>query len=469
MPRHTAFFAICLFGLITTSALVGCPSTTPVKQDEAVASAEMTPQDASAPPEAAMQPEPPPPEPAPQQTGSTGGGGDGSIAGHYKEAIRLSDQEPLQALKELEQVLQKDARQYRAWYNIGVLQDRLNNLAGSQIAYTNALRIKPDFAPATINLMRVFLRRNQDAEAMNLIAQKIREYPQEMSFQNAMIYLYIRQGRLEQAEQMARTLRKKDEKNAETILNMGLVWYKQRKYELSRTAFSLAADADKNLAEPHYYLGFAYQQLKDISSAITHLQKAIERRKAYPEAHNFLGILLMERGKVREALEHFRSAVRYAPRMWDARRNLGIALNATQDTKGALEAFLQLNRENPAYTDVHYNLGILYLDHNIGGNERAVPISRFAQAIPPDVQGDKNVLRTVDEISRYASAAYHLQAYVSRKSDLPSDAPAHRYLQDANKRQEATKKSLDRIIQGIRRKRLKGTKTPPRKAPPPRR
>ncbi|MCB9637579.1 MAG: tetratricopeptide repeat protein [Myxococcales bacterium] len=436
--------------LLSFLLLAGCPNKTVVKKDESATADAGALAKADAGPPEASGPEPTPEPPAKVDNSQ-------EVKERFKSAMSAAEKDPLQALKGLEQVLQTDPKNHKAWYNIGVLQDRLNNPTGSRMAYMNALRIKPDFVPAAMNLMRVYLRQNRSSEAMSLIVEKSREYPKELAFQNALIYLYIRQGQLSRAEQMARALRRKDEKNAQAILNLGLVWYKQEKYELARTALSLAADADKKMAEPHYYLGFTYKKLKDVSSAITHLEKAIKLRNAFPEAHNLLGVLLMERGKVRDAEPHFRTAVEFAPRMWEARLNFGIVLNATQKYKESLEAFLKLLQDNPSYVDAHYNIGILHLDRDLR-IQRAMPVSRFMKEVPPDVQNEKRVARVVDGIARFATAAYHLQAYINQKRGLASDAPVHSYLADANKQLASFRKRLDSTIKSIRRQRLRKAK-----------
>ena len=454
--RHVGWWVVWLSAWLGVAVLVGCPNQTVVKQDEtlnaegaAVASADGGTTEEI--PE--VTPEPEPVKAADPQEGSKE---------RFKAALDAAKQDPLQALKELEQVLQNDPKNHKAWYNIGVLQDRLNNPMGSRTAYTNALRIKPDFVPATMNLMRVHLRQGRTNEAMELIADKSRSFPQELAFQNALIYLYIQQGQLSRAEQMARTLRQKDEKNAQAILNLGLIWYKQEKFELARTAFTLSADADKTFAEPLYYLGFAYKKLNDVSSAITFLEKAVKLRHEFPEAHNFLGVLLLERGKLREAVPHFRAAVDLAPRMWEARLNYGIVLNASQQYKESLEVFQKLLQDNPSYVDAHYNIGILHLDRDLR-IQRAMPTDRFLREAPPDVQSEKRIVAIMDGISRFSTAAYHLQAYINQKSGVGSDAPVHRYLADANKQIASLRKRLDSTIKSIRRARLRKTKQPPKR------
>ncbi len=454
--HRVGWWLVCLGAWLAGVILVGCPNQKVVKQDEsinadggAIASADAGTVEATV----ESAPEPEPVKAADPQEGNKE---------RFKTALNTAEKDPLQALKELEQVLQNDPKNHKAWYNIGVLQDRLNNPMGSRTAYTNALRIKPDFVPATMNLMRVYLRQGRNSEAMELVADKSRTFPQELAFQNALIYLYIQQGQLSRAEQMARDLRKKDEKNAQAILNLGLVWYKQEKYELARTAFTLAADADKTFAEPLYYLGFAYKKLNDVSSAITFLEKAVKIRHAFPEAHNFLGVLLLERGKLREAIPHFRAAVDLAPRMWEARLNYGIVLNASQQYKESLEVFQKLLQDNPSYIDAHYNMGILHLDRDLR-IQRAMPTDRFLRDVPPDVQNEKRIVTIVDGISRFSTAAYHLQAYINQKRGVSSDAPVHRYLADANKQLTSLRKRLDSTIKSIRRARLRKSKKPPKR------
>lgn len=468
MKHITSPISFGLLALGTLFCFAGCPNNSVLKQNsggdstEKVSSstADASTGTSATPPEkkVVVEAAAPPPRPRPVATG-------GSVEEQFEQAVKLASTQPADAIKLLQEVLSKQPRSYQAWYNIGVLYDRMGNMPSAENGYNKALEIKPDYFPAVINLARLYRRQKRDGQATLLLQRKASQFPKELRYRNALIHTYIRKGQLAQAEQMARAIQKKDEKNAEAIINLGLVWYKQAKYELARTAFNIASETNTKLATPHYYLGQTYTKLKDQVAAIDSLKKALTLQDAYPEAHNLLGVLLIKQGKVKEARGHFEKAVKFMPRYWEARLNLGNALAALQNYKEASAIYQKLIQSFPYKTLAHYHLGILYLDKKVKPQGTR---GTSGYVIPAAIQGSKRILKRLDLIAQYNAAVTYIGAYVNRAS-LPADAPARSYLADAVKKRDKEKKRLQRTIKRELKRYLRkaNKRAAPRPAPRP--
>lgn len=375
----------------------------------------------------------------------------------FEDGVRISQKgQTDEAIKAFQSALTENPKMYQAWYNIGVLNDRQNNSTASERAYQNALRLKPSFYEAAINLSRLYLRLRRKTQATSLLEQKASQFPKDLRFRNALIYMHIYSGQLQRSEQMARAIQRKHEKNVETIMNLGLVWYKQKKYELARMAFNIAKRAKRKAAEPRYYLGFTYMKLGNISEAKDAFKDAIQRRDAYPEAHNALGALQLKTSKVTQAIASFRKAIQYMPNFWEAQVNLGIALRQNQKINEALDQFIMIKTKNPYNIEAHYYLGILYLDHNL--TKGRLQPARFLSSVPQSIQREKAIFRQGQKIARYATASQYLQSYISRKSGLSAIAPVRKYLADAQKKQQRAEKGLKGMVKRFLKRRLRKLK-----------
>jgi tetratricopeptide (TPR) repeat protein len=386
----------------------------------------------------------------------------------FQKAIHLASSNPNEAITLLNEATQQNPKLYQAWYNIGVLQHRMADYSNSEKAYRNALGIKSDHRPSIINLVRLYLIQGQTHKALAFIEQKSRQFPDQIDLRNELISIYIKRGDYNRSEQMARAIQQKEERNAQAILNLGLIWYHQKKYELASSAFTLAANADQNYPEPHYYLGFAYLKLDRQHAAISALQQAIKRQPEYPEAHNLLGyIYLKQPGQVAMAAKHFRQALASMPLFPEAQLNLGIALKVKGQYSQAAEHFHKMIKQFSNYYEPFYYLGTLYLDHPI--KQQLQSVSQFTRNVPQSLQHDKSVLSIIEEISRFYTAAHYLRIFITRKTNLTPDTPARGYLADAEKKLQNERNRLDRLIKNLERQRLRQLqkKSPPPSSPPP--
>lgn len=384
----------------------------------------------------------------------------------FTESMQVAETNPTEAIQLLQKLVAQKPSLYQAWYNMGVLHHRKGNYTESENAYRKTLEIKPDFQDAIINLTRLYLSRNQTSQALNFVESKLSQYPNHSSLRNELIYLYTQRGEYQRSEQMARAIQQKEEKNARVILNLGLVWYGQKKYELAQMAFDRSSKIDKTLADAHYYLGFTHIKLSRQMAAISAFEEAIRVRPHFPEAHNMLGVLYLKQpGKVPAAIESFRKALQYSPQYKEAQLNLGIAFNSSGQHQEAADQFTLVLQQNIGYIEPHYYLGILHLDHNL--KRQNIAIGAIAPEVPASLHHDGNILRQVSDIARYMTAVGHLRTYIGRKTGLASDAPVHQYLQDAEKRMGRERSKLQRLIKRITRQRLRDSKKKTRPLPPP--
>ena len=114
--------------------------------------------------------------------------------------------------------------------------------------------------------------------------------------------------------------------------------------------------AMEELAEAHFGLGLALQQMGKLSEAIAHYEQALRIQPDFAKAHLNLGLALQRTGKLPEAIAHYEQALRVRPDYAEAHLNLGLALEQMGKLPQAIAHYEQILRINLDDADAHYNL-----------------------------------------------------------------------------------------------------------------
>ncbi len=387
----------------------------------------------------------------------------------FKEAVNLALTDPQKAIEKFREIARIKGDTFQIWYNIGVLYHRLGDWFRAEEAYKKALKLKPDFTPAIINIVRLYLQQNRLTAAQAYLEQKLRQFPNNTKLRNELIFLYIQRGDLSRSELMAREIQKRDEKNAEAIRNLGLIWLKQKKYDLATFAFDIAVKAKPEDPELRYYLALSKYKSEFKLEAIEDLQKALKMREDYPEAHNLLGLIYLSLpGKTKLAYKHFKRAAELMPSFYEAKLNMGIALKVLERADEAIKVFSELKKKYPYQPEPYYYLGILYLDYPV---KERLNVSRVIMEVPPELRHNKKIQKLVDKVARYQMALNYLQQFVTRNPRIGQDHPVHDYIKSAKKKlkkaSKKLKKRIKRLLKKLRKKKKKKTLSPPPATPSP--
>jgi tetratricopeptide (TPR) repeat protein len=94
---------------------------------------------------------------------------------------------------------------------------------------------------------------------------------------------------------------------AGALVNLGTIYYRQRKYEEAEQHYERAIQADTNYPLAHYNLGNLYDERGDLTRAEQHYTTALELNPNYADAHFNLALLSERRGDFLQAMRHWKS------------------------------------------------------------------------------------------------------------------------------------------------------------------
>jgi len=302
---------------------------------------------------------------------------------------------------------------FLAAYNLGVVRESQGNNAKAAEAYVKALGSNPDFTPALVNLVRLYLRQGETTSARRIADKYTSARPQNLGHRVTLLEVGLAQKRYEDVVREAKDLLRREERNVDAMLAMAEAHYRLGRYELSKAILERAVEIAPERGEIYYKVGMVELKREDDDAAKANFEKAIQVQPRYPEARNNLGVLYHQARDYDGAIEQFEQALKVWPGFKQAYLNLGNAYKGKGQFREAEVAFKKAINVDKSYLDAHFNLAILYLESEVPGMEK---IPRLQLAI--------------DTLNAYKSAA---------KGRLPKGDPADAYIAEARKAIEEEK------------------------------
>lgn len=372
-------------------------------------------------------------DPAPAEAASTAGEGDskgsaGSGGSDSQEPLAVDDgvnRKVQRALKQasdgnldgaadkLQSLVDEPDGGFLAAYNLGVVRESQGNSAKAAEAYSKALANNPDFTPALVNLVRLYIRQGDNTSAKRIADKYTSARPQNLGHRVTLLEVGLAQKRYEDVIREAKELLRREERNVDAMLAMAEANYRLGRYELSKAILTRAVEITPDRGEIYYKVGMVEIKREDDDAAKANFEKAIEVQPRYPEARNNLGVLYHKARDYDGAIEQFEQAIAVWPGFKQAFLNKGNAHKGKGEFTEAEQAFKRAIKLDEAYLDAHFNLAILYLESEVPGIEK---IPRLQKAI--------------DTLNDYKSAA---------KGRLPKSDPADAYIAEARKAIEEEK------------------------------
>jgi tetratricopeptide (TPR) repeat protein len=224
-----------------------------------------------------------------------------------------------------EQVIAQKPDNPEAYYNLGTLHLRQNNLQQARQNIEQTLKLRPNYPEAWNNLGMIAAQQGQPDEAVRDFQQSLSERPNY----------------------------------AIALLNLGNLYRRQGAFDKAQTLLNRALEIQPDDAETNYSLGMFYAQQEQMQSAADYLQKAIDLRPGYPEALNNLGVLFVRANNYAGAEAQFRTGIRAAPNFDQSYLNLARLYVMQNDKEKAREVLLELLRVQPQHQGAQQALEML--------------------------------------------------------------------------------------------------------------
>jgi Tfp pilus assembly protein PilF len=262
-----------------------------------------------------------------------------------------------------------DPKAYQAYYSLGVVQERLNEIGNAQASYRQATVVVPDYEPAIFAFAVLLARAGKGEEAMEFLNARKASMPKSAAVVAAMGEVKSIQGDSGAAQRFAQEALKKNPDYAPAMIALARDHYRARRLDLALYTLKAILDGygpenpprDKNNAEARLLRGLILKEQGNRPAAIDDLEKALHIRPDLVEARVHLAAYMLESGNATGAAPLLEGAVRYDSDNVLAHLNLGDAYRLLGKTDQAKRELEWVQKADPQLAQVHYNLGLLYL------------------------------------------------------------------------------------------------------------
>jgi len=230
-----------------------------------------------------------------------------------------------EAIRQFTRTLELDASYIEAWYNRGLLYDKLGELEKACEDFKQVIARMPTFHAARHNLGVLYIKRQQWDEAKQVFEEILKIDPREPDAHYHLAEVYLNQsGDMDGAIHSLQYAIERDAEHLDARFELGLLYAKGRYHrpDYRQKAIDQFMELIKRnnelqtfdgLDRVFFILGSLYDDdPKDADLAIYAYKAGLEY-KPLPQARNNLGLLYLQKGLIEQAAEEFRGAIQLAP------------------------------------------------------------------------------------------------------------------------------------------------------------
>lgn len=207
---------------------------------------------------------------------------------------------------------------------------------------------------------------------------------EEAAIQYQFAYEFFEQGELIRALQSALDAKKVAPNNADVVNLLGLIYFRQQKFEAAEAEFMKAIELRPKMSEAFVNLGSLRLAQKRYKEAIPVLEKALANPLyLYPERiHNNMGLAYAATGQNKEAEKQFKKAMQLEPEFFLATQNLAKLYMKLDRPEEAAPLLKRASSLCETCSEPQYHLGSIFLEQ--GKTKLALEAFRKAHEISPE-------------------------------------------------------------------------------------
>jgi Flp pilus assembly protein TadD len=276
-----------------------------------------------------------------------------------EDAIQKNDFAGAETL--LKKALDKDPKNYQAWFDLGFVLNHQSRVEESIHAYRQSVAAKPDVFESNLNLGLMLVRFNSpEAEQFLRAATNLKptDHVEEGQARAWLALAHLlestKPSEALQAYAKASALTPKD---PEPHLSAGLLHERQKEFSDAEAEYKQALALDPRSTEAAIGLTNIYMKSGRLGDAEPLLRRLAAERPDDAGIHLQLGRVLAAEGKKDDAIAEFQTALKLAPADADAQREIADFYSSAGKNDLAETAYRALLKTQPNDPELHRGLG----------------------------------------------------------------------------------------------------------------
>src|SRR5437867_6247789 len=263
---------------------------------------------------------------------------------------------PEEALTHLEQALRLKPDYAEAKLNLGTALYKANRVSQAVTNFTEAIRLNPNYAEAYDALGVVSYSSGQLADAKTQFEKAVRLKPNYVPARRDLAEALWESGQPDEAISQLEAVLRLSPQDAETLTGLAKLYSARGRFPEAASRYEELLRLNPNDATAHHELALVLESLKRPQDAFAHFQEAIRLRPDYADAHYNLGLLLVSAGRRSDAITEFKTVLRYNPNHAETHDALGAVLYESGRFAEAVAEFTETLRIKPDLAGVRDNL-----------------------------------------------------------------------------------------------------------------
>ena len=278
-----------------------------------------------------------------------------------------------QATHEFTRAIELDSSYIEAWYNRGLLYEKLGDLEKACEDFKQVVSRAPAFHAARHNLGILYIKRQQWEDAERVFEGILEVEPREPDahYHLAEIYLNL-YGDADRAIHCLQYAIERDPEHLDARFELGLLYAKHRytRPEFRQQAIDqfielIKRDDELQTFEPlgqvFFVLGSLYDDRPEDADLAIYAYKTGLEHAPSPQAQNNLGLLYLQKNMIDKAAEEFKQAIQRYPDYESPYHNLAKLYFYERDEEilKDLQAWLEAEPQTAAYIIFHLTLSLM--------------------------------------------------------------------------------------------------------------
>jgi len=316
----------------------------------------------------------------------------------YFAIAYLDKEEYLQAVNLSRKAISLDSKNYYPYYIAGLILNRLGQETVAISNFEKSIELEPDFYRAYNNLgvsyqhLEEFDKAKESYEkAIELVEEADVVYHKaHMNLGNT----YSDLGQYEKALLFYKKGAELQPGDANVYYNPGNAYRKLNKHELAIDSYEKAIELDPNHDKAFNNLGIVYYNMGDYEKALELYEKAFEINPKNETAQDNVADIYVKLGEYDKGITMLKDIIEKKPVNVEARYSLAMAYCNLDKADEALEEFYKIIAIDPEHIKTNHSLAILNAE--LGNREEAILYRD--KAIELGVDFDEGHLEMIDNL-----------------------------------------------------------------------
>ncbi len=361
--------------------------------------------------------------------------------------------------KKFQAAIAADGQFAEAWYNLGVVYERMHRPQDAMNAYQRALQLKPYFKEAAENLALLLQADGRAADALSLIQGVLKIYPEDGGARARLAAIYQAAGDTKQAMHYAREALMRDPKSLTAYKVMMNCYLDRNNLDMAKLVALRATKLKADDPELYYTMGLIQERQDDQPGAIYQYMRALQGQDDFLRAHVRIAQIATKNADWTTAATHYQKIVQYDPSNQAARLNLGISYKGLGEIDKAMAEYDAILKSQNPLPLAWFAMGVLFQVHKDMPEKALEYYKNFVAHSTSTVPANHAVFEHIRECElaiREAAEAKAAEERAAKEAELQKQREEEqRRIEEANKaaaekaQEEAEKAERQKAAQEI--------------------